>query len=623
MPQTMGSVITDRKRRQQKSPYSQDDDSGTLTYSSIKGKPVYLQLRSIYRPQTAANEMTKHRTFLLCCFIATGVLAPASAKALRPQEVLVVTNANARGSEKLGKYYCLARNILPERMVVLRTTAGAIVARKEYNDNIRDPLREFLTRNKLKEEIKCIVLMWGVPVRVLGTQMTKEQQELNSAYKSSRTRLHGRLAVNVELIATIGRDFPVQRTKTLRPVGALFAPGAAKRLEHPPAFAKLKHTFAAELKGKQAKAQKLTDKAKRRIALRQIASLRLDTYGASNWLKKTPDESIVSGAEKDQIKREMTADNTELARLKGPDETPRTARRITELMVRSGGINIAYSHCDNRTKAINTDVEDASVDSELALLWEQGNHSLRNWRPNPMNWRVAHAKKRPRNTPAEIIMTARIDGPSAADALRIIKDSIATEKVGLKGKFYIDAGGKYPPYDKHLKILAKIVKKHTKIPVVLDTKKPLFARGSCPDAALYVGWYSLRKYIPAFKWSRGAVAWHIASFEAHHLRTPTVNEWCVKMIQNGVTATTGAVNEPYLHAFPFPEDFFSLLLTGNFTLAECYWRTTPLVSWRITFIADPLYNPFKLHPQFSMYALPAALTGRAVKNNEKSTTKPN
>jgi hypothetical protein len=558
MPQTMGSVITDRKRRQQKSPYSQDDDSGTLTYSSIKGKPVYLQLRSIYRPQTAANEMTKHRTFLLCCFIATGVLAPASAKALRPQEVLVVTNANAKGSEKLGKYYCLARNILPERMVVLRTTAGAIVARKEYNDNIRDPLREFLTRNKLKEEIKCIVLMWGVPVRVLGTQMTKEQQELNSAYKSSRTRLHGRLAVNVELIATIGRDFPVQRTKTLRPVGALFAPGAAKRLENPPAFAKLKQTFAAELKGKQAKAQKLTDKAKRRIALRQIASLRLDTYGASNWLKKTPDESIVSGAEKDQIKREMTADNTELARLKGPDETPRTARRITELMVRSGGINIAYSHCDNRTKAINTDVEDASVDSELALLWEQGNHSLRNWRPNPMNW-----------------------------------------------------------------LLAKIVKKHTKIPVVLDTKKPLFARGSCPDAALYVGWYSLRKYIPAFKWSRGAVAWHIASFEAHHLRTPTVNEWCVKMIQNGVTATTGAVNEPYLHAFPFPEDFFSLLLTGNFTLAECYWRTTPLVSWRITFIADPLYNPFKLHPQFSMYALPAALTGRAVKNNEKSTTKPN
>ncbi len=567
--------------------------------------------------------MTNHRTFLLCCFIVAGILAPESAKALRPEEVLVVTNANARGSGKLGKYYCLARNILPERMVVLRTTAGAIVARKEYNDNIRDPLREFLTRNKLKGKIKCIVLMWGVPVRVLGTKMTKEQQELLSAYKSVRMRLHGRLAVNAQLIGTIGRVFPVQRTKTLRQVGALFAPSAAKRLENPPAFAKLKQTFDAELKKKQAGAQKLTNRKKSRIALRQIAALRLDTYGASRWLKKTPDESIVSGAEKDRIKREMTADKAELARLKASDETPKTARRISELMVRYYGIGSAYSHCDKRIKATNTDVEDASVDSELSLLWEQGNHSLRGWRPNPMNWRVAHAKKRKPNTPAEIIMTARIDGPSVADALRIIKDSIETEKVGLKGKFYIDAGGKYPPYDAHLKNLAKIIKKHTKIPVVLDTKKALFARGSCPDAALYVGWYSLRKYIPAFKWSRGAVAWHIASFEAHHLRTPTVNEWCVKMIQNGVTATTGAVNEPYLHAFPLPEDFFSLLLTGNFTLAECYWRTIPSVSWRITFIADPLYNPFKLHPQFSMYALPAALTGRDVKDNEKSTKKPN
>ncbi len=549
--------------------------------------------------------------------MATGVLAPATAKALRPEEVLVVTNANARGSEKLGKYYCLARNILPKRMVALKTTAGAIASRREYNDNIRDPLREFLTRNKLKGQIKCIVLMWGVPVRVLGTKMTKEQQELISTYKSVRTRLHGRLAVNAELIKTIGRDFPVQRTKTLRPVGALFAPRAAERLDNPPAFAKLKRTFDSELKKKHTEVKKLTDRKKRRIALRQIASLQLDTYGASRWLKKTPDESIVSGTEKDQIKREKTADNAELARLKASDETPKTARRITELLVRTRGISNAYSHCDKRIKAVNTDVEDASVDSELALLWEQGNHSLRNWRPNPMNWRVANATKRPRNTPAEIIMTARIDGPSAADALRIIKDSIETEKVGLKGKFYIDAGGKYPPYDKHLKILAKIVKKHTKIPVVLDTKKALFARGKCPDAALYVGWYSLRKYIPAFKWSRGAVAWHIASFEAHHLRTPTVNEWCVKMLQNGVAATVGAVNEPYLHAFPLPEDFFSLLLTGNFTLAECYWRTIPSVSWRITFIADPLYNPFKLHPQFSMYALPAALTGRAVKSKTK------
>ena len=139
----------------------------------------------------------------------------------------------------------------------------------------------------------------------------------------------------------------------------------------------------------------------------------------------------------------------------------------------------------------------------------------------------------------------------------------------------------------------------------------------------YAGWYSLRKYMPAFTWVRGAVGWHIASFEAHHLRTPTVNEWCVKMLQKGVAATLGAVNEPYLQAFPLPEDFFCLLLTGQYTLAECYWRTVPSASWRLTLIADPLYNPFKLYPHISVYSLPPALTGRSVKSDEKATQKSN
>ncbi len=566
--------------------------------------------------------MTTHRS-LLYCLLAVAALPAGRAAALTPQEVVVVVNANARGSEKLGKYYCLARNIMPERMVVLRTTAGAIVSRKEYNDNIRDPLREFLTRNKLKGQIKCIVLMWGVPVRVLGTEPTSRQRELVSAYKTARTRLHGRLAVNAELLKSVGAKFPLPRTQTLRPVGALFAPRDAGKIASPPEFKKLKRTFAVELKNKQAEVEKLTDSKKRRIAMRQVAALRLDTYGPGRWLKKPPGESIVSGAEKDRIKREITADKAELARLMGQTETPTTINKQVKLLVRLNGVSGAYAYCQKKVDANDTAIEDASVDSELALLWEQGNHSLRGARPNPMYWRLAYAKTRPANTPAEIIMTARIDGPSVADALRIIKDSIETEKVGLKGKFYIDAGGKYPPYDVHLKNLAKIVKKHTKIPVVLDTKKSLFAPGSCPDAALYVGWYSLRKYIPAFTWARGAVAWHIASFEAHHLRTPTVNEWCVKMLQKGVAATAGAVNEPYLHAFPLPEDFFGLLLTGNFTLAECYWRSVPSLSWRLTFVADPLYNPFKLHPHLSIYSLPPGLTGRPpIRRTTRSASKP-
>jgi hypothetical protein len=79
------------------------------------------------------------------------------------------------------------------------------------------------------------------------------------------------------------------------------------------------------------------------------------------------------------------------------------------------------------------------------------------------------------------------------------------------------------------------------------------------------------------------------------------------MIQNGVVATVAGVNEPYLGAFPLPEEFFPLLMTGKWTLAECYWRTTPMASWRLTLIGDPLYNPFHAKPPLTASDLPKGL----------------
>jgi len=68
------------------------------------------------------------------------------------------------------------------------------------------------------------------------------------------------------------------------------------------------------------------------------------------------------------------------------------------------------------------------------------------------------------------------------------------------------------------------------------------------------------------------------------------------MIEEGVAATLGPVQEPYLSSFPLPDHFFPLLMTGSVPILDVYFRTTPFVSWRQTFIGDPLYNPFKANP---------------------------
>jgi len=557
----------------------------------------------------ATSEMTGRRlwrTVLLgVCLAASALPAPA----LVPQDVVVVVNANAEGSEALGKYYCLTRDILQEQIVVLRTSASPAVDRDEYNASIRDPIRKFITANDLTDKIKCLALMWGVPVRVLGREMAPWQEQRVKVYRRERERLHGRLAVNEKLLETVGVKFPRPRTKTLRPVGKLFDEGAGGRLGKARPFEEFEDDVASALREKEAAAAKIKDAARRQIALRQCAAIRLDTFGLGSLIRALPAETIPGVPSRDDLQREIRSLLQQQAKLTERPETAETAAKRIELVRRLRGLVAAHKFCHARLLATDTANEDAAVDSELALLWESDG-PLIGPRPNPMNWRLQQAKSRPARLPEKIIMTARIDGPTPRDALRIIKDSMAVESTGLKGKFYIDAGGKYKGYDVNLRNLAKLLQNHTKMPVVYDKRTALFEPGSCPDAALYVGWYGLQEYVPAFQWSRGAVGWHIASLEAMHLRIPKSDEWCVKMIQNGVTATLGAVNEPYLGAFPLPQDFFALLLTGRFTVAECYWRTVPTVSWRLTLIADPLYNPFRLRPYLSMHSLPPALTGR-------------
>ena len=137
----------------------------------------------------------------------------------------------------------------------------------------------------------------------------------------------------------------------------------------------------------------------------------------------------------------------------------------------------------------------------------------------------------------------------------MIDDAIAVEQVGLEGKFYIDARGLtardgYLEYDQDLIELAQLLRDETDIPVVLDERPELFAPGSSPGAALYCGWYSVAKYVPAFTFERGAVAYHIASFELRSLRSFRKKYWCPELLKDGVAATLGPTEEPFLHTFP-------------------------------------------------------------------------
>jgi uncharacterized protein (TIGR03790 family) len=229
----------------------------------------------------------------------------------------------------------------------------------------------------------------------------------------------------------------------------------------------------------------------------------------------------------------------------------------------------------------------ASVDSELSLVL-CGQYELYRWQPNLLSRSTA--------SPLRTLMVCRLDGPSYEIARGLVDKAIAAEAEGLTGTAYIDSRGlfkkdAYGQYDQSLRDLAILTQLRSKLPVKEERTEKLFEPGSCPRAALYCGWYSLKRYVDAFEFVPGAVGFHIASFEATSLRSPSSAQWCPAMLRDGITATLGPVSEPYLHAFPKPQAFFGQLFEGR-CLVEAFYRTKPFNSWQMVLIGDPLYTPF-------------------------------
>jgi uncharacterized protein (TIGR03790 family) len=259
----------------------------------------------------------------------------------------------------------------------------------------------------------------------------------------------------------------------------------------------------------------------------------------------------------------------------------------------------------NREKVLSHGETQASVDSELMLLWWP-KYDLMRWVPNPLHFQASDGYRR-RNSP--VVMTSRLDGPSAAVAMRLVDDAVAVEAKGLAGTVVIDARGipfnpkgkgdvgtGYGGYDESMRETARLLEK-AGMTVTLDQKNEVLAAGSAKGVALYCGWYSHAKFVDCCEYVPGAVAWHLASSEATTLRRPDTTVWCPNLLKKGVCATVGPVAEPYTIGFPKPAEFFGFLATGEYTLVESYARSMPMCSWMTVLIGDPLYTPFKKNPK--------------------------
>jgi len=236
---------------------------------------------------------------------------------------------------------------------------------------------------------------------------------------------------------------------------------------------------------------------------------------------------------------------------------------------------------------------EAAVDSELSLLATPG-AEITGWVANPLFGREGS----PNLEGEQVVKVSRLDGPTWESARQLVVSALAAERQGLKGRYYVDEGGRDKEGDAWLEGAAAELRR-LGFEGETETSALTFAPTAPFDAPLfYFGWYERDLNGPfsreGFTFPAGAVAVHIHSFSAQTLRSVTTG-WCGPFVARGVTATVGNVFEPFLDYTHRPDLLMRALGQGS-RFGDAVYYALPVLSWQGVAIGDPLYRPFKRKP---------------------------
>lgn len=231
----------------------------------------------------------------------------------------------------------------------------------------------------------------------------------------------------------------------------------------------------------------------------------------------------------------------------------------------------------------------ASVDGELALLAME-NTAVVGVVKNPYfkMWKGEEKDKE------RVIRVARLDGPSEEGVKGMIDGVLIAEREGLMGRVYVDASG---PFKMGNKWMSDIWGRMVELGFDGEFKEGVgFKLGDRFEApALYFGWWSEHVGGPfldeSVKFVPGGIGVHLHSRSAEKMRSKDLR-WVGPLIERGVCATLGNVDEPYLQCTHYLQLLWKGLESGM-SWGEAGYEALPFLSWQAVLIGDPLYEPLK------------------------------
>ncbi len=527
----------------------------------------------------------------------TIMMVPVARAELLPNQVAIVANGNSRESLEVAEHYAAKRGVPTKQIVKLNLPLDETISRHGYEQLIVSPLRQVLQTQSLQSRIRVVVTVYGVPLRVAAPLVTAAEQavrrDVATKLEAAKTRL-----IEVEQQARAFGALRSDAHSKLEHIQDKNIPAYERNMGF---FVQIKRALRDVLH--HARQQPLYDR-QRYARLESVFRTYQGLAGVDEFHHEVPPDGSVPDRER-EARRAQQLEGLQL--LVGSLELPVRQNRSefyrqVELVYGQYGVFVLAA----MEEAVLADESgDASVDSELSLLWwDRGDYPV-TWRhPNPFHHAFAFAKK-PMLPELPVLMVGRLDGPSAELATKLVDRAIEAEMHGLNGTVYLDAQGipakeypdTYTKYDQSLQTLHRFIGEQSSYRSTLENTAARFNRpGQAPDVAFYAGWYRLRHYEDAFGFQPGAIGYHMASAEAVSLHQSGETGWCKNALEHGITATLGSVGEPYLDAFPEPLEFTALLMTGQYSLVEAYYLTSRWISWRMVLIGDPLYNPWRQKP---------------------------
>jgi uncharacterized protein (TIGR03790 family) len=247
----------------------------------------------------------------------------------------------------------------------------------------------------------------------------------------------------------------------------------------------------------------------------------------------------------------------------------------------------------------------AAVDSELALLYTD----MKSGKPHPVNGSLRNpffGKRDAKFTHAgfPIYLVTRLAGYEFAGVRAMIDRSLIAKN---RGKFVIDLKSEGDETGNDWLRTAALLLPADR--VVLDESDTVLYKQA--DVIGFASWGSNdrnrhERYV-GFQWLPGAIATEFVSTNARTFARPpkswTIGPWeprsgwfagspqsmTADYLDEGATAATGHVDEPYLGMTPRPDYLLPAYFKGR-NLAESYYLSIPALSWQNIVIGDPLMS---------------------------------